>query len=331
MSKTFLILGGAGYIGSHMVAMLCKQRQHVIVIDNLSTGDRARLPEEVVFNHADFSDPKVLRRIFSRYKIACVMHFAAFTMVDESVQKPEKYYHNNLIKSIHLLDQLCALQCKHLVFSSTAAVYGKVGHAPVEETHIIAPKTPYGQSKAMFEAILADYAKKKSIHYTILRYFNACGLGDVPNFHGFPKQVAHLIPSVIKVATKERPLFHLYGDQYPTHDGTCVRDFIHVNDICSAHLAAFYYMQKGGTESVFNIGTGTGFSVKEIIKTVEKISGNSIPCQVDPPRDGDLACVVASSRKISELCGWRPQLSTLKSIIESVLIIESQARALGTQ
>ena len=324
MSKSFLILGGAGYIGSHMVAMLCKQQQHVIVIDDLSTGDRARLSEEVVFYHADFADHMVLRSIFSQHDIACVMHFAACTMVDESVQKPEKYYHNNLIKSIQLLDQLCALQCKHLVFSSTAAVYGKVGHAPVVETHLIAPKTPYGQSKAMFEAILADYAKNKAIRYTILRYFNACGLGDVPNFDGFPKQVPHLIPSVIKVATKERPLFYLYGDQYPTHDGTCVRDFIHVNDICSAHLAAFYYMQKGGAESVFNIGTGSGFSVKEIIKTVEKISGNNIPCQVEPPRDGDLACVVASSKKIQNLCGWTPQYSNLTSIIQSVWSTENK-------
>lgn len=313
--KNILVIGGAGYIGSHMVRMLAKQGYNPVVFDNLSKGHR----EAVVnypFELGDLGDKARLTEVFKKYGIEAVMHFAAFAEVGESVKEPSKYYHNNVAKVLDLLDALVENDIKYFVFSSTAATFGEPIRPKIDESHPQNPINPYGNTKLMVEKILADFDTAYGLKATALRYFNASGADDSGEIGESHNPETHLIPIVLQAAAGKRASIKMFGTDYPTPDGTCVRDYVHVNDLARAHILALEKMFKDNVSERFNLGSGNGFSVAEIVKEAKRITSIDFTVEKAPRRDGDPAVLVADSAKAERILGWKPQYN-LTRIIET--------------
>jgi len=317
-SKNILVTGGAGYIGSHMVCTLLNEEYTPIVFDNLSTGYRESIPEEVTFIKGDLRKESDIRQVFDRYPIDTVMHFAASIVVPESVSNPIEYYENNVLASINLLKVLLQHKVKRLIFSSSAAVYGEPKIIPIVEESPTLPTNPYGNSKLIVEGILKDIAKAYDFSYVSLRYFNAAGLhpsAGIAKRHN--NETTHLIPNVVKVASGRKKELTIFGDDYPTPDGTCIRDYIYIQDLCEAHLLSLKALKEGMKSNVFNLGNGKGYSVKEVVQAAERVTGKKIRVKIGPRRKGDPARLVASSEKAKKILGWTAKAG-LDEIIKSV-------------
>ncbi len=311
-----LVTGGLGYVGSHAVKLLVGRGEKVVTLDDLSYGHRsASCGSEVVIG--DIGDAALLKNIFSRHSIDAVMHFAAFTAVGESVENPQKYYINNIAKSLVLLQEMLAANVKHIIFSSTAAVFGEPKAVPISEDHPKDPTNPYGRSKLMLEEIMAEYDTAYELKWMALRYFNASGADPSGTIGEDHTPEHHLIPIVLEVALGKREKVSIFGTDWPTPDGTCVRDYVHVTDLAQAHILALEALRNGAPSNVYNMGNGNGYSVKEVIAVAEEVTGISIPAVAVPRRAGDPARLVASSEKIKAQLGWSPEYPKLTTIIET--------------
>src|SRR5690554_933674 len=310
-----LVLGGAGYIGSHMAKTLMRAGHDVVVLDNLSTGFR-RLARYGEFVPGDLADKQVLESIFQRHRIDAVMHFAAASLVGESVADPGKYYRNNVAATLTLLDTMCRFGVTKLVFSSTAAVYGEPMSVPIDEAHSKRPINPYGASKWMVEQILQDYASAYGLSSIRLRYFNAAGADPEGELGECHDPESHLIPLVLQAASGRRSHISIFGDDYDTPDGTCIRDYIHVEDLCEAHMLALQRLLEGGASRAYNLGNGNGFSVAQVIEAARAVTGQPIPAEKAPRRAGDPPRLVAASARAREELGWTPRFDALETIIE---------------
>lgn len=311
-----LVTGGAGYIGSHTVRALVAGEHRVIVLDNLSRGHRAAIGGTLLVR-GDTSDARLLEELFKKYKIEAVMHFAASSQVGESVRHPSGYYHNNLVKGLALLDAMVQAGVPYLVFSSTAAVYGEPQAVPITEEHPTLPTNPYGATKLALEGAMRWYNDAYGLRFTSLRYFNAAGAdpaGDIGEDHD-PE--THLIPLVLRVALGNLPHLEVFGDDYPTPDGTCIRDYIHVKDLASAHVLALDKMSSGGPSTVYNLGNGSGYSVLEVIKAAEGVTAKPVKVKFGARRPGDPAVLVAGSQRIKDELGWEPRFVDLRSIVDT--------------
>lgn len=309
-----LVAGGAGYIGSHTLKQLAKKYQ-TVTFDNLCAGHRENVKWGMFFE-GDLADIESLRNCFRENAITAVMHFCAFANVGESVKEPEKYYQNNVANTLNLLSVMREFGVSYFIFSSTCATYGNPTTLTLSETHPQNPVNPYGTSKLMVEKIVKDYAHAYGIKYGFLRYFNAAGAdpdGEIGEAHD-PE--THLIPLAIYAAQKKRDKLTIFGDDYPTSDGTCIRDYIHVNDLAKAHISALDHLKKGHENIELNLGTGVGYSVREIIAAVEKITGLPVPYEMGPRREGDPAVLVADNKKAKDVLGWEPTF-TLEQIVQT--------------
>lgn len=314
--ETILVAGGAGYIGSHMVALLVERGYDVVVVDNLSTG-HAQAVKGARFYEGDLRDGDFLEKVFSENRIHGVINFAAFSLVAESVADPLKYYNNNVGGATGILTAMKNHGVKRIVFSSTAATYGEPEQVPILETDKTVPTNCYGQTKLSMEQMMSWVSRAHGLRYVALRYFNACGAhpsGAIGEAHN-PE--THLIPVILQVPNGQREKLSIFGGDYPTKDGTCVRDYIHVTDLAQAHILALDYLIKGGENNVFNLGNGVGFTVKEVIDVARKVTGHAIPAEICPRRAGDPAQLVASSDKAKTVLGWKPQFNDLETIVSS--------------
>ena len=309
-----LVTGGAGYIGSHMVKMLLDHGRDVVVLDNLSNGHRDAVTGGE-FIEGDVRDSAVLDTLFKAHRIDGVMHFAGFIEVAESMQDPAKYYNNNVGGSQHLLEAMVRHDVNHLIFSSTAAIYGELHSAPIHERHAQLPVNPYGRSKLMVEEMLSDFDQAYGLRSISLRYFNAAGADPAGQLGERHDPETHLIPLVLQAASGRRDSIHIFGNDYDTPDGTCVRDYIHIVDLCQAHLLALGALAGGAASSAYNLGNGSGFSVKEVIDTVKKVTGHAFKVIESERRPGDPAVLVADSFVAKEKLGWAPEFSDLDTII----------------
>lgn len=314
--NAILVAGGAGYIGSHMVKDLLRAGYPVVVLDNLSKGHRELVPGGH-FVEGDLGDAGLLDRLFSEHKIGAVMHFAAFSLVGESVSQPLAYYRNNVAHTVELLDAMFRHNVRHFIFSSTAAVYGEPISVPIDEDHPCHPTNPYGETKLAVEQLLADCARAHDLHYVALRYFNAAGADAEGGLGERHEPETHLIPLVLQVAIGERASIQIYGDDYPTPDGTCLRDYVHVSDLTQAHLQALEALLAGAANGAYNLGNSKGYSVREVIDIARKVTGKAIAEQVTGRRPGDPAVLVADSTRIRATLGWQPRYEQLEAIISS--------------
>jgi UDP-glucose 4-epimerase len=311
-----LVTGGAGYIGSVVTEALLAAGHDVVVYDNLSKGHRDTVPEAVAFVHADLLDAAALREALRAWSVEAVVHMAADSLVGESVANPGKYYRNNVQAGLVLLDAMAEAGVQPLVFSSTAAVYGEPGKQPIEETDPTAPTNPYGETKLAFERALPWYEHAHGVRAISLRYFNAAGATERNGERHDPE--THLIPLVLQTAAGLRPHVTVFGDDYPTHDGTCVRDYIHVVDLAAAHVLALHHLAGGGSPAVYNLGCGgAGYTVLDVIEAARRITKAAIPVVVGARRAGDPAVLVAASDRITRDLGWRPRHQDLEEIIAS--------------
>ncbi|MCM3701527.1 UDP-glucose 4-epimerase GalE [Paenibacillus macerans] len=311
-----LVTGGAGYIGSHTVAALLDQGKEVIVIDNLQTGHRGALLGGKLYE-GDLRDKELLKKLFSENSIEAVIHFAANSLVGESMKDPVKYFDNNVYGTLCLLDAMNQANVRKIVFSSTAATYGEPEKVPIEESDKTEPTNVYGETKLTMERMMAWFDQVLGIKYVSLRYFNAAGAHESGKIGEDHRPESHLIPLIIQAALGQRPSIQVFGDDYNSPDGTCVRDYIHVGDLADAHLRAVDHLLGGGESEVFNLGNGQGFSVKEVIETVKSVTGRDFPVVVSPRRAGDPAVLIASSDKARSVLGWQPSRGKLEDIIES--------------
>ena len=309
-----LVTGGAGYIGSHTVRLLAAQGHDVIVYDNLSKGHReAVIGQRLV--QGDIFDGELLEETLRRNEITAVVHFAAYSLVGESQEKPEAYYKNNVCGTLNLLETMLRCGVKKMVFSSTAAVYGEPQAALISEEMTKNPTNVYGRTKLIMENAMEDYSRAYGLKYKALRYFNACGAdpaGDIGEDHN-PE--SHLIPLVLQTCLGQREAIKIFGSDYPTPDGTCIRDYIHVNDLAKAHLLALEDLEGGGESAAYNLGNGNGFSVRQIIEAAEAVTGIKIRKDEAPRRSGDPAVLVAGSEKIRRELGWQAEFTEIKEII----------------
>ncbi|RFU62104.1 UDP-glucose 4-epimerase GalE [Peribacillus glennii] len=311
-----LVTGGAGYIGSHTVLELVNQGEEVVVIDNLQTGHQQAV-RGAAFYTGDLCNRSFLDSVFETHTIEAVIHFAASSLVGESVQNPLLYYENNVIASHNLVSALLAHGVKKMVFSSTAAAYGEPKQIPVQEGEITNPTNPYGETKLAMEKMFRWCDQAYGLKSVSLRYFNAAGAhpeGIIGEDH---TPESHLIPIILQVALGQRESISIFGDDYPTKDGTCIRDYIHVMDLANAHWLALEHLRKNNLSDVFNLGNGTGFSVKEVIQTAREVTGLPIPETISARRAGDPAVLIASSKKAQTALGWKPKYNDLKTIIQT--------------
>ncbi len=311
-----LITGGAGYIGSHVNRLLNSKGFRTLVFDNFVTGHR-RFVQWGQLVHGDLRDSAQVEELFNRYPIGSVMHFAAFAYVGESMASPAKYYRNNLLSTINLLDAMVRHGVDGLVFSSSCATYGQSTEIPIKEDHPQQPLNPYGQSKLMDEVIIKDYCRAYGLNAVALRYFNAAGAGIDAVIGEWHEPEPHLIPIVLDVALGKRQYVDIYGDDYSSPDGTCIRDYIHVQDIAEAHLKALLHLDKVKGWEVFNLGNGNGYSVRQVIAAAERVSGRAIASRVCERRPGDPVCLVGSSAKAREVLGWKPGFAEIDTIVET--------------
>ncbi|PNQ79099.1 UDP-glucose 4-epimerase GalE [Paenibacillus sp. F4] len=309
-----LVTGGAGYIGSHTVAELLDLGEEVVVLDNLQTGHKAALLGGKLYE-GDLRDKELLSKLFSENSIDAVIHFAANSLVGESMQNPGKYYDNNVFGTLSLLEAMKDAGVRRIVFSSTAATYGEPEKVPIEEGDRTEPTNVYGETKLMMERMMSWFDKVLGIKYVSLRYFNAAGAHESGKIGEDHRPESHLIPLVLQTALKQRPHIAVFGEDYATPDGTCVRDYIHVSDLADAHVRAVNYLREGNDSNIFNLGNGQGFSVKEVIETARKVTGLDIPVVTEPRRAGDPAILVASSDKARSVLGWSPARTQLEDII----------------
>ncbi|MBR3993505.1 MAG: UDP-glucose 4-epimerase GalE [Anaerotignum sp.] len=312
-----LVLGGAGYIGSHTVYALCEAGREVVVVDNLETGHVESVHPDAKFYQGDISDKSFITDVFEKENISAVIHFAAYSLVGESVGKPLKYYENNLCKTRDFLEVMVEKGVDKIVFSSTAATYGEPERVPIMENDRTEPTNPYGETKLAMEKMFKWTANAHGIRYVSLRYFNACGAhvsGQIGEAHN-PE--SHLIPLILQVPNGQREFISIFGNDYPTPDGTCIRDYIHVTDLAMAHILAVDYLEKGGASDIFNLGNGVGFSVKEVVETARKVTGHPIPAKEVARRAGDPAQLIASSEKAKKVLGWNPKQDSLEEIIST--------------
>ncbi|OUN06549.1 UDP-glucose 4-epimerase GalE [Flavonifractor sp. An92] len=312
-----LVLGGAGYIGSHTVYELIEAGRDVVVADNLFTGFKAAVHPKARFYQLDIRDRGALDTLFQAEKIDGVIHFAASSQVGESMSDPLKYYDNNLYGTMVLLQAMVAHGVNKIVFSSTAATYGEPERVPILETDKTVPTNCYGNTKLSMEQMMSWVSQAHGLKYVALRYFNACGAHPSGKIGEAHDPETHLIPIILQVANGTRKQISVFGDDYPTKDGTCVRDYIHVTDLAQAHILALDYLLNGGDNNVFNLGNGVGFTVKEVIDVARSVTGHPIPAVVSPRRAGDPAQLIASSEKAVNVLGWKPQYNDLNTIIET--------------
>lgn len=311
----YLIVGGAGYIGSHMVKHLAANGHRVIVLDDLSSGHAdALLGGELVVH--DFADRSFLDQLFQQHRFDGVFHFASQILVGESVSNPAKYYRANTFATLTLLEAMRDHGVNNFVFSSTAAVYGEPSYTPIDEAHPKVPVNPYGASKYMVEQMLADFGRAHGLKSVALRYFNAAGADPQARMGERHEPETHLIPLALQAVLGVRPPLKLFGDDYDTPDGTCIRDYIHVDDLATAHLLAMGYLHAGGASTAFNLGNGSGYSVQQVIDTVEKVTGKAVPYEKAPRREGDPARLVADSTKARQVLGWQPAKPELEAIVQ---------------
>lgn len=312
---TILVLGGAGYIGSHTVYELIERGEDVVIVDNLETGYKEAVHPKARFYQGDIRNREFVDSVFDKEKIDAVIHFAANSLVGESMTNPLKYYDNNLCGTKVLLESMVAHDVKKIVFSSTAATYGEPEKVPILETDKTEPTNCYGETKLSMEKMFKWTDRAHGLRYVSLRYFNACGAhksGQIGEAHN-PE--THLIPLVLQVPNKKREAINIFGEDYDTKDGTCVRDYIHVTDLAQAHILAVEYLMKGNDSDIFNLGNGVGFTVKEIIEAAKEVTGNEIPAVISPRRAGDPAKLIASSEKAKKVLGWKPEFLDVKEII----------------
>ncbi|MBW4512681.1 MAG: UDP-glucose 4-epimerase GalE [Scytonematopsis contorta HA4267-MV1] len=314
---TILVTGGAGYIGSHTVLALKRAGYEIVILDNLVYGHRDLVEEvlKVELVVGDTSDRELLDKLFQTRQFAAVMHFSAFAYVGESVTDPAKYYRNNVVGTLVLLEAMLAASVKNFVFSSTCATYGVPSVVPIPEDHPQNPINPYGASKLMVERILEDFSAAYDLKSVRFRYFNAAGADPSGVLGEDHNPETHLIPLVLQTALGQRDSISVFGTDYPTPDGTCVRDYIHVNDLADAHVLGLEYLLKGGDSAVFNLGNGSGFSVKEVIETAKQVTGREIPIKECERRAGDPPSLIGSGEKARSILGWNPQYFEIKDII----------------
>jgi len=315
---TLLITGGAGYIGSHTVKHLLKKGEKIVVLDNLVFGHRESLPhDKITFVHGDMSDAELVEKLFAEHKPEAVLHFAAYCYVGESVEEPLKYYRNNVLAPLTVLEAMKKHGTKRFIFSSTCATYGVPQRIPIDENNPQEPVNPYGASKLMLERVLKDSETGWGLQSVFLRYFNASGCdldGEIGEDHN-PE--THLIPRILMALTGEIESITVFGTDYPTEDGTCIRDYIHVNDLANAHALALEHLRAGGESTAVNLGTGRGFSVKEIISTAEEVTGKKVPVSYGPRRAGDPPELICNPAKAKAVLGWEAEFKDPRQHIES--------------
>jgi len=314
--ENILVTGGAGYIGSHMCKQLAAHGYRPIVLDNLSRGHRGAVKWGPLIE-GSLSDTGLLTRVFSTYTVSAVMHFASFAYVGESVKEPVSYYRNNLAETLCLLDAMIRAGVSRFIFSSSCTVYGEPADIPVDETHPAVPLNPYGRTKRMVEQVLEDVHRAWGLAYISLRYFNAAGADPEARLGEDHRPETHLIPLVLQAALGQRDAVHIFGGDYPTPDGTCIRDYIHIQDLARAHLLSLERLRGGGAGGIFNLGNGVGYSVRQVIDTARRVTGRPIREILVHRRPGDAAVLVASSRKAGTELGWRPGFPELSSIVET--------------
>ena len=318
-----LVTGGAGYIGSITAFHLMKKGHQVVVVDNLMRGKRQNVPAGARLHICDIRDRLTCRELFRQEQFDAIVHFAALIAVGESVEIPEAYFSVNVAGSCHLLEAAMEAEVRAFVFSSTAAVYGMPQQLPLTEDHPVAPVSPYGESKAMVERLLYWLSSCKQLRYISLRYFNACGADPESGLGEEHEPETHLIPRILQALVSGEPLI-VFGKDYDTPDGTCIRDYIHVTDLALAHVAAVEYLLEGGSSHALNAGTGRGYSVLEVIRTVEEVTGKPVPYKIGPRRAGDAPILVADPVRIQKLLHWEPQFRELKDIIASAWEFEKR-------
>ena len=312
-----LVLGGAGYIGSHTVYELVDYGEEVVIVDNLETGHVEAVHPKAKFYQGDIRNRAFIDRVFEENKIDAVIHFAANSLVGESMTNPLKYYDNNLCGTKVLLDSMVAHRIDKIVFSSTAATYGEPENIPILETDKTCPTNCYGETKLSMEKMFKWTGRAHGLRYVSLRYFNACGAHESGKIGEAHAPETHLIPLILQVPNGKREAITIYGDDYPTPDGTCIRDYIHVTDLAMARIQAVQYLRAGNPSNIFNLGNGVGFSVKEVIEAARAVTGHPIPAVIEGRRAGDPARLIASSEKAREVLGWNPQHDDLSKIIAS--------------
>ena len=316
-TRNVLVTGGAGYIGSHTVLALLAAGWQPIIVDTLATGRRELVPAGVPFIHGDAGDGELVGKLLRRNDCRYVLHFAGSTVVPESVSDPLKYYRNNTGVSRNLLASCLDAGVKGFIFSSTAAVYGNPEILPVTEATPVAPITPYGTSKLMTEMMLRDVAATGALSFVALRYFNVAGADPQGRTGQMTPEATHLIKVACEVACGKRPRFQMFGNDYDTPDGTCVRDFIHVSDLADAHVAALDHLVRGGDSQVINCGYGKGYSVRQVLDTLEAVTGRPLPTDIGPRRPGDAVSVYTTSDRLQSVLGWKPRLDDLTEIVRS--------------
>jgi UDP-glucose 4-epimerase len=325
-SMTILVTGGAGYIGSHMVYELIDLGEAVVVVDNLSTGDRSLLPDSVPLIEGSTGDWELISRVLRDYEVSGIIHFAASVVVPESLRDPLGYYRNNTLNTCKLLDIAVQSKVKNFIFSSTAAVYGNAERVPVREDDFLRPLSPYGNSKLMCEVMLRDSAQAYGLRYVVLRYFNVAGADPKGRTGQATPQATHLIKVACEAAVGKRSKVEVFGSDYPTPDGTGVRDYIHVSDLAQAHLAALSYLRNGGASDTFNCGYGRGVSVGEVLSAVKRISGVEFPTVAAARRPGDPALLIADTTRIRTALQWMPRFQDLDTIVSHALAWERRGQ-----
>lgn len=312
-----LVLGGAGYIGSHAVDQLISRGYDVVVVDNLGTGHRDAVNKDARFYEGDIRDKSFLDNVFATESIEGVFHFCAYSLVGESVDKPLAYFNNNVNGLQVLLEVMYDHQVKHIIFSSTAAVYGEPDTVPITEMDSKTPTSPYGESKLMMEKMMYWSHKAYGVNYAALRYFNVAGAKEDGTIGEDHRPETHLIPIVLEVALGQREVLTIFGDDYDTEDGSCIRDYLHVVDLIDAHILAYQHLQNGGESGAFNLGSSQGYSVFEILEAARKVTNQPIEAKVGPRRAGDPSKLVASSDKARSILGWKPKHDRIHDIIDS--------------
>ena len=325
---SILVTGGAGYIGSHMVLELIGAGETVVVVDNLSTGFRWAVHEDATLVIGDIGDAELIKRTIDEHNVSAIVHFAGSIIVPDSVSDPLGYYHNNTAKSRSLIATAIDNGVRHFIFSSTAAVYGNPAENPVSEDAVLQPMSPYGRSKLMTEWMLADAAHAHDFNYVALRYFNVAGADPEGRSGQSTPRATHLIKVACEAALGKRTHMQVFGTDYPTPDGTCIRDYIHVTDLARAHLEALRYLRKKETSNIFNCGYSKGYSVLEVVEAVKRVSGVDLDARLTDRRPGDPAAIVAASNKIRQTLGWTPLYDDLEKIVSQALSWEKRLDAL---